>query len=196
MLDVAGRDVADRVLDATGGHVDVLVNNAGIGLHRPVLECDIEQVERVIDVNFRAPVRLTMGLLPGMVERRRGAIVNVTSIAGHIPSPQETAYGASKAGLSRWSHGLAIELAGTGVTVGEVSPGPIETEIWEHVGWRYRGRMFPPEQVAAAVVSAVTDGRVHATVPARFGLPPMLYAIAAAPVRWGLERFGERAAGA
>ena len=192
-LDVADPKVPQRVLDAAGGRVDVLVNNAAMALHRPAHDCTAEEVARLFDVNFHAVVRLTLVVLPGMRARGRGAVVNVTSVSGHLPNPREAAYGASKAALSRWSHGLALDLAGTGVQVCEVSPGPIDTEMWDAVGRAtYPGRLHPPEAVAQAVVTAVRTGRVHATAPRRYGVPAALYPLLGPPMRWGLRRYGQR----
>jgi short-subunit dehydrogenase len=145
-------------------------------------------------VNFFAAVYLTMAVLPGMLERRRGSVVNITSVAGYLPNPKESAYGASKAALSLWSHGLNVELHGTGVHVGVVSPGPIATEIWEkdEFAASYRGTLYSPTVVAEAVVKVLERRVAHMTVPRRFGLPPILYSILGRPMRWGLRRYDQR----
>jgi short-subunit dehydrogenase len=197
--DVTTPDAARMIAaaaDAEFGPVDVLVNNAGGGLHRPAGATTPAEVEALFAVHVLAPIRLTAAVLPGMLERGRGSIVNVTSISAFIPAPEEAVYGAAKAALSRWSHGLATELAGTGVRVAAVSPGPIDTEIWDHVGRDYAGRLFPAALVAAAVVDAVERGRTQVTVPRRYGVPAALYPLAGAAVRLGVRRFarGRRAA--
>src|SRR5205807_1878877 len=88
----------------------------------------------------------------GVETCRAGSIVNVTSVAGYVPNAGESAYGASKAALSRWSHGLGVDLDGTGVHVGVVSPGPIDTEIWSlDEEQSYSGKLYPPKVVAGAV---------------------------------------------
>src|SRR5213078_1869494 len=105
--------------------------------------------EEIMAVNFFGPVALVAATLPAMLERGSGSIVNVTSVSGYVPNPGEPAYGASKAALSRWSHGLAIDLHGTGVHVGVLSTGPIETEIWtKDQTADYHGKLYPPEVVA------------------------------------------------
>jgi short-subunit dehydrogenase len=124
-----------------------------------------------------------------MVARGRGSIVNVTSVSGYVPTPGEPAYGASKAALSRWSHGLAVELHGTGVHVGVLSPGPIDTEIWDHTGNEYSGKLYPATVVADAVVRMIEKGVVHQTVPRRFGLVSAVYPLVGRPFRWGLRRY-------
>ena len=193
VLDVAAPDAGARVLEAAGGRVDVLVNNAGIALHRPAVELTAGDVEHVMAVNFVSAVRLTLAVLPGMRQRGSGAIVNVTSVSGHLPNPREAAYGASKAALSLWSHGLAVDLHGTGVVVSEVSPGPIDTEIWDTLGREtYPGRLYDAGVVANAIVHAVARERVHVTTPRPFGVPAILYPLIGRPMRWGLRRYAVR----
>jgi short-subunit dehydrogenase len=145
-------------------------------------------------VNFFAPVWLTMAALPGMIERGSGSVVNVTSVAGYVPNPGESAYGASKAALSRWSHGLAVDLHGTGVQVGVLSPGPIDTEIWSlDEELTYNGRLYPPQVVADGVAHMIERGVTHMTVPRRYGAVGVLYPLLGRPMRWGLRKYEERA---
>ena len=190
-----GCEAAAAAILARLGRVDILVNNAGISIRKPAILTTVDDVERVMAVNFFAAVYLTMAVLPGMLERRRGSVVNITSVAGYLPNPKESAYGASKAALSLWSHGLNVELHGTGVHVGVVSPGPIATEIWEkdEFAASYRGMRNSPTVVAAAVVKILERRGAHMTVPRRFGLPPILYSILGRPMRWGLRRYDQRA---
>jgi hypothetical protein len=140
-------------------------------------------------------VYLTMAVLPGMLERRCGSVVNITSVAGYLPNPKESAYSASKAALSLWSHGLNVDLHGTGVHVGVVSPGPIATEIWEkdEFAASYKGKLYPPEVVAAAVAKVIERRLAHVTVPRRFGFPAILYPMLGGLMRWGLRCYDERA---
>lgn len=196
--EACGRVVA--VAAARLGSVDILVNNAGISLHRHALDTTPDDVERVLQVNFLAAVRTTMAALPAMADRGRGSIVNVTSVAGYIPNPKESAYGASKAALHLWSHGLAVDLAGTGVHIGVLSPGPIDTEIWDKddTPSSYHGRKYPPEIVAKGVARMIERELVHLTVPRRFGAVGPLYTlpIVSRAVRRGLisfERKGQQA---
>ena len=127
------------------GRVDILVSNAGISSHRNAARIPAEEIERMMRVNFFGPVWLTTTALPGMLERGSGAVVNITSVAASIPNPGESHYGASKAALSRWSHGLAVDLHDTGVHVAEVAPGPIDTEIWISTrSLTYTGRKYHP----------------------------------------------------
>lgn len=175
------------------GQLDIVVNNAGISMRKHALDTTPDDIEHVLRVNYLGAVHVTMAALPGMVERDRGSIVNVTSVAGYIPNPKESAYGASKAALSLWSHGLAVDLDGTGIHVGVVSPGPIDTEIWDmdETPAAYDGTKHPPETVADEIVRTIEAGRVHVTAPRRYGAVGALYPL---PVigrimRRGLVRF-------
>ena len=155
-----------------------MINNAGISLHRHALRTTPADVERVMRVNFLSAVQITMAALPSMVERGQGSVVNITSVAGVIPNPRESAYGASKAALHLWSHGLAVDLHGTGVHVGVLSPGPIDTEIWDkdETPSNYHGRKYPPEIVADGVARMIDKEIVQLTVPRQFGAMGPLYA--------------------
>lgn len=190
-LDVTDPEAPVRIraeADRFGG-VDVVVHSAGTGLHQPVLQTSAEEVQALVDVHLLAPIRLTTGLLPGMLERGHGAIVTITSISAALPAPGETAYGAVKAALARWTHGLATELHGTGVHACAVAPGPIDTELWDHVGRHYRGHLFPPQVVAQAVIRSVEHGGVQRHVPRRFGIVATGYVLAGAPVRAGVRLY-------
>ena len=192
VTDVSRRDDCERLAAAAldrFGRVDVVVNNAGVSLHRNVTETTVEEIERITAINYLGAVYLTMALLPGMVERGSGSIINVTSVAGYLPNAFEAAYGASKAALSRWSHGLSVDLFGTGVHVGVLSPGPINTEIWSAPEEDYRGKMYPPEIVADGVVRMVESRLVHLTVPRHFGAVGAAYPIVGRPMRWGIRKY-------
>jgi NAD(P)-dependent dehydrogenase (short-subunit alcohol dehydrogenase family) len=197
-------DVSDRadaehaVTDALErfGRVDVVVNNAGISVRKPAAECTPDDIERVMAVNFFGAVYVSLRALPSMLDRRSGSIVNITSVAGYIPNPLESAYGASKAALSMWSHGLAVDLHDSGVHVGVLSPGPIDTEIWgkDEIPSPYEGKLYPPKVVADGVVSMIRHHRTHMTVPRQFGAVGAVYPLLGRPLRWGLRQFEARAA--
>jgi short-subunit dehydrogenase len=192
--DVSSRDDCERVVRETEdrfGRVDILVNNAGISIHKSAARTSVDEVDAVMAVNFFGPVALATAALPGMLDRKHGSIVNVTSVAGYLPNPGEAAYGASKAALSRWSHGLSIDLHGTGVHVGVVSPGPIDTEIWSlDEELSYKGKLYPPETVAKGVARLIERELTHITVPRRYGAPGAMYPLAGRPMRWGLRKYG------
>jgi short-subunit dehydrogenase len=195
--DVSSRDACEEVIrgaETRSGRVDILVNNAGISMHKNAARTSVDDIERVMAVNFFGSVYLTMATLPGMLERGSGAIVNVTSVAGYVPNADEAAYGASKAALSRWSHGLAVDLAGTGVHVGVLSPGPIDTEIWSlDEELSYTGRLYPPAVVAEAVAKMIERRLTHLTVPRRYGAVGALYPMFGRTMRWGIRRYDARA---
>ncbi len=117
-------------LDDLGG-VDVLVNNAGVPKRKHVTQLEPATVEAVTRINYLAPVRLTLALLPHMVERGSGRIVNVSSVAATLSSPGEAAYDASKAALAVFSEAMAIDLWETGVKVLVVYPGVVDTPLFE-----------------------------------------------------------------
>lgn len=114
-------------------------------------------------VNYTAPVRLTLALLPGMLERDRGCIVNVSSFGGRAGIPAEAAYCASKFALCGWSESLAMDLWHTGVDVRLIVPGAVDTDIWDRPGndtAHFSGELESPEVVAAAIVAAIEGGDV------------------------------------
>ena len=120
------------------GRVDVLVNNAGIVVRRPLAEMSDDDFDRVLAVNLSGPFYLVRRLVPGMVERGWGRIVNVSSISGTLGSPRTCGYNASKWGLNGLTKSLAEELKGTGVTVTAVLPGQRGHGHVEGLGFRAR----------------------------------------------------------
>jgi short-subunit dehydrogenase len=133
VVDLADLDQVDELarksVEAMGG-VDILVNNAGIPKRRHVTATDIATVERVTLINYLSPIRLTLALLPQMLERDAGRIINVSSVAATLSSPGETAYAASKAALAVFSECMTVDLYGTGVKVLVVYPGIVDTELF------------------------------------------------------------------
>ncbi len=119
-----------RILDATGGVVDVLVNNAGVGGNAVAEECPTSLYLDVMNVNVCGAVRCLQQVLPGMRERRRGAIVNITSIAGRIAALAQSPYVASKWAFEGLSEGLAQELAPFGIRVVIIEPGVTKSAIF------------------------------------------------------------------
>ncbi|MGB7052904.1 MAG: SDR family NAD(P)-dependent oxidoreductase [Acidimicrobiales bacterium] len=152
-------ELARRIWDDFGA-IDVLVNNAGIPLRRPVQRVTMDEVRRAMTVNYLSPVAMTLALLPRMLERGRGVIVNVSSLGGRLGIPTEAAYCGSKFALCGWSESMAADLSGTGVSVRLVLPGAIDTEIWDQPGNDspvYDGPKEPPEGIAAGIADAI-DG--------------------------------------
>ncbi|MBI5504137.1 MAG: SDR family oxidoreductase [Deltaproteobacteria bacterium] len=156
--------------EAQFGQIDVLVNNAGYNCRGGVEETPCDELERIIDVNLKAPVRLTRQALPYLRRARKGAIVNVASIAGRIPLPYEATYSATKFGLRAFTFALAEELESTGITVSAVSPGPVATdfilrEIEEVPDIVFSQPMSTAEEVAALVLDCAADGALERTCP-------------------------------
>lgn len=118
-----------RADDELGG-IDVLVNNAGIPKRRHALQLTPDVVDDVMAINYTSPVRLTLALLPRMVERGHGRIVTVSSVAARLGPPREAAYSASKAALSAFMESLAVDLDGTDIKIHLVNPGVIDTELF------------------------------------------------------------------
>lgn len=129
MLDEAAMRAAIAGLPAAFAGIDLLVNNAGLALGTaPAQQADLAQWKQMIDTNVTALVTITHLLLPTLIERR-GAIVNISSIAGSYPYKGGNVYGGSKAFVSQFSHNLRTDLHGTGVRVTSIEPGMAETEF-------------------------------------------------------------------
>lgn len=121
-------------LEKEGETIDILVNNAGFGDYGFLDQRDFSKIERMLELNVVSATCLLSRVLPGMVARKQGAVLNVGSIAGILPSPAMSAYAGSKAYINHLSETLSAELAGTGVTVTVVCPGPVPTEFQEVAG--------------------------------------------------------------
>ncbi len=176
----ASADVADRSaliaalsqIESELGAATILINNAGHGHWASVVDTDPGEFRRSIEVNFLGAVNAIGHVLPGMLARGSGRIVNVASVAGRIGAPFEAAYSASKFALVGYTEALSVEVAGTGVTVSLVHPGPTDTGFFRRRGHPYelrRPRPIPAERVADAIVAAAERGRRERFVPAWFG---------------------------
>lgn len=159
--------LAQEAWEALGG-VDVLVNNAAIPKRRTVSTLDPAEVENVMRVNFFAPMRLTLALLPAMLARGAGMIVNVSSMGGRLGIIHEAAYCASKFALCGWSESMAVDLDGTGVSVKLIEPGPVDTEIWNQPDNEpplYDGPKVPADDVAQGIIAALGSDRFEHYLP-------------------------------
>ena len=133
VMDLANLDeiagFAARV-EAELGPIDVLVNNAGIPKRRHVTKLTPDVVESTMAINYFSPIRLTLALLPGMLARGDGRIINISSIASRLSPPNEAAYAATKAALTEWSSSMAVDLWDTGIKVHLVNPAIIDTDLF------------------------------------------------------------------
>ncbi len=180
-------------IEAEHGPVDVLVNNAGVENVGALLEHQDAQIEALYRLNLVAPVQLCRQVLPGMLERRTGHIVNVSSLAAYSAFPGMAIYGSSKAGLTQFTAGLAADLRGRPVGTTVVELGPTSTAMLDRVlayaptadsfARFYQLRLLADlsaEAVARATVYAVRTGRRHVRLPRRAAVAAQL---AAAPRR-------------
>jgi short-subunit dehydrogenase len=156
------RAVSDRI--ARGRPLELLVNDAGLGDFKPFTESGWSRAESEIRVNVLAMVRLTHAALPGMVRRRRGAVINVSSTAAFAPCPSFAIYGATKAFVNSFTEALHLELQGTGVRVQALCPGLTTTEIFTRAGADTSALpgflWMEPEAVVAESLASLAKGRV------------------------------------
>lgn len=129
--DLADPAAAARILAQIGQPVDVLVNNAGFGAWRDVAETEPQVLDEMVEVNVAAVTRLARAVLPGMLERGSGGILNVASLAGFFPGPGAAVYYATKHYVLAFSESLGGEVAERGVTVTALCPGPVDTGFAE-----------------------------------------------------------------
>jgi short-subunit dehydrogenase len=154
------------------GRLDVVVNNAGVNHRGAASDRTAAELAEVLETNLVAPVLLTRASLPHL--GRGGAVVNVASLAGKVPVPHEATYSASKAGLRAFSRALDLELAGHGIRVASVNPGPVDTGFFGDLeavpDLVFSQPMSTAEEVADAVLRAVETGAQEIDVPALSGM--------------------------
>ena len=180
-LDVTSSDSVRSGLDSarkTLGEIGVVVNNAGWDDLKPFVQTDEEFWDRVLDVNFKGALRLTHGVLPQMLERRWGRIINIGSDAGRVGSSLESVYSGAKGGIIAFTKTIAREVARKGVTANAVCPGPTDTPFLREViakqgdadkviGAMVSGvpmkRLATPEEIAGAVRFFARDDSAYVT---------------------------------
>ncbi|HEY4408466.1 MAG TPA: 3-oxoacyl-ACP reductase family protein [Acidimicrobiia bacterium] len=164
-------EVTARIDEITAalGPIDALVNNAGWDKLSPFLDTDEDLWDRIIDINLRGPIRMTKAVLPGMVERGQGRIVNISSDAGRVGSTGEAVYSACKAGIIGFTKTVAREVARHNITVNTVCPGPTATPLLQSMVGEHEklieslkrgiplGRLGEPDDIASAVAFMVSD---------------------------------------
>jgi len=159
--------LVERALERFG-KVDILVNNAGIGTPRPLAKTPPDAIVRELAVNLVGAILLTRAILPGMLERKRGAIISIASVAGHVGV--EPLYSATKFGLRGFSYALRRQLRGSGVTVSAVSPGFIRTPMTSSMKLPMPG----PEVVARKVAALVRKPKREVIVPRVYRIIPWI----------------------
>ena len=185
-LDVTSEDsvmMAAAAIEDGLGSADILINNAGIGLFESWDNTSIRDYQRILDVNLLGVIRVTHALLPAMVERGSGCVVNVSSVAGKRGYAKHTAYCASKHALLGYTTGLRKDLTGSGVDVIGICPPAVDTPFFENAGFldykeKHEGlKLMTPEEVAASTLDAIAEGRRERILSAR------------AKVLWFLDTF-------
>jgi short-subunit dehydrogenase len=179
----AGRTLTLKTAQERLGRVDVLINNAGVEYSAPYHTLSEAQIQEVMAVNLEAPMMLTRGVLPGMLERKMGHIVNISSLAGKAGPACQEPYAASKAALCAFTYSLRNTYRGTGVSASVVTPGFVDAGIYSRMV-RRTGRSAPPllaacspESVARAVMRALTGNRAEIIVN-RYPMRPLLACMA------------------
>ena len=161
--DVSSAEDRERLLktvESELGPLDVLVNNAGIESIRAFAEMPEQDIRDIVEVNLVSPMLLTRAALPGMLERGRGHVVNIASVAGKTMTPFNSVYSATKHAMVGWTHSIRFELHGSGVSASVICPGFVGGEgLFARWGDEKRGRksgaFTTPEKVAAAVARAI-----------------------------------------
>jgi short-subunit dehydrogenase len=179
---------AERAL----GPVDVLVNNAGVQILGRMHETPWADVEHLMKLDVFAPLRMTMAVLPGMIARGHGAIVDIASMAALAPTPGMTFYNAAKAALGAASEGLRSEVAPHGVHVVTVYPGPVQSDMESAARASFATRAIlsrvptgTPEVLARLVAQAVERKRPRVIYPKVYGLSRLFPTV----TRWAVDTF-------
>ena len=152
------------------GKIDILVNNAGLETEGAYTELSWSSIQETIEVNLIAPMALTRLILPEMLGRKSGHIVNIASIAAKSGAPYDAVYSGTKAGLAEWAHALRLELANTGVRFSTIFPGFVrEVGMFAKFGMKspWIVGSCTPSQVAEAVVNAIEKDRLEKIINSR-----------------------------
>ncbi|CAB0149907.1 3-oxoacyl-[acyl-carrier-protein] reductase FabG [Pseudidiomarina piscicola] len=161
-----------KAIDESYGQLDILVNNAGITKDNLLMRLKDDDWDAVLDTNLKSVYRLCKAVMRGMMKRRHGRIINISSVVGTTGNPGQTNYCAAKAGLAGFTKALAQEIAARGITVNCVAPGFIDTDMTKSLTDDQKEAIFAnipasrlgqPEEVAAAVVFLASPGAAYIT---------------------------------
>ncbi len=156
------KKLVQKLKDYNVDEIDILVNNAGIEKYNHYTDNNYESIRSIITVNLLAPMELTKLILPGMLKRGVGNIINIASLAGRKGVAYNSIYSASKAGMIKWGDGLRQELHGTGVSVSTIMPGYIDEAGMFFDGGFPAPKLLgtsPPQKVADTVLKAIKTGK-------------------------------------
>lgn len=157
IVDITQKDEVAKLVKETEnkfGHVDILVNSAGLMLSSAITDGDVEAWENMIDVNVKGTLYGINAVLPMFLNQSTGHIINIASISGFEVTKQSTLYSASKAAVHTITQGLEKELAKTGVRVTSISPGMVDTPLSSNTDWGSRKKL-DPQDIAEAVIYAL-----------------------------------------
>jgi len=185
-LDVQDFDSIQRVfslIESDIGHIDILVNNAGFGIFSEVLHSSLDEMKNMFEVNVFGLIASTKMVLPAMVERRKGHIINIGSQAGKIATPKSSLYSASKHAVLGFTNSLRMEVKHHNIFVTSVNPGPIKTsffDIADREGSYVKNVerwMLDPDKVARIIVASMLTPRREINLPGWMNAGSTLYQI-------------------
>jgi short-subunit dehydrogenase len=195
-LDVQDLDSIQQVfsmIEKEIGHIDILVNNAGFGIFNNVLDSSLDEMKNMFEVNVYGLVASTKMVLPAMMKRRKGHIINIASQAGKIATPKSSLYSASKHAVLGFTNSLRMEVKASNIYVTAVNPGPIKTDFFtiadkqgDYVKNVERW-MLDPNKVARIIVASMLTPRREINLPGWMNAGSTLYQV--------MPRLFERIAG-
>lgn len=163
------------------GKIDAWINNAGYGLFSSLEEANLNDYHGMIDVNYFGTVYCTKEILPVMIKQGYGAIINIASVGGLIPTAKSGGYSASKAAIIQFTRCIRHEVRDKGIRVFSINPGPVDTTFFDHnlASRQYRDKvktfMISPEKVARAIVKGIEKGNHDIILPWYMGVGAKLY---------------------
>ncbi|MFK4413819.1 MULTISPECIES: SDR family NAD(P)-dependent oxidoreductase [Bacillus] len=176
------QSVFSKVLQEVG-RIDILVNNAGFGIFKTFEDASMDEVKDMFQVNVFGLVACMKAVLPYMVKRNEGHIINIASLAGKIATPKSSAYAATKHAVLGFTNSLRMELSSTNIFVTAINPGPIDTNFFEIADQsgtyvKNMGRyMLKPTYVAEQIVKSMQTKKREVNLPKWMGIGPKLYAL-------------------